>query len=219
MLLATSAAAPASAAVSGFPEPAVHATPLGDPANWVRPEDYPAAPLAADKEGVTGFALDIDSAGRVDQCSIWLSSGSQELDQTTCRVIMERALFSPAKDAQGQAMPGRYRSRIKWVIPKKPLPQAGMLRVAYVLQPDGSLTDCSWEAEGGFQENMTKAKVQPKACPNNQAFADVYTDEQGRPVARRVVNTTRIEVLPLEEASASPEKAVGQAKPVSGRER
>jgi hypothetical protein len=107
---------------------------------------------------------------------------------------------------------------VKWVIPKAAA--AGrVLRVAYVLQPDGSLTDCSWQAEGGFQENMIKSSVPPKACPNNQTFSDVYTDEQGKPVARRVVTTTRIEVLPLEDGSAAPEKPAAQGKPVTGRAR
>jgi hypothetical protein len=53
LLLAASAAAPEPAA-PGFPKPAVNATPLGDPAHWVTPDDYPQG-LAADKEGVVAF--------------------------------------------------------------------------------------------------------------------------------------------------------------------
>ncbi len=214
------AAAPAQAgqgpeAVPGFAPPAVAATPAGDPGTWVLPEDYPSAALQGSKEGMTGFVLDIDSAGRVDQCSVTQSSGASDLDEATCRLITQRALFKPAVDARGQAMPGRFRSRVKWVIPQVPPPQPGFLRTTYIVDADGKMRDCAWQAEGDFQTKMEK--VPQNTCPNNKGYADGYTDEQGASVERRVVITTRIEVLPLSGAEPSSTKPAGQGQPVTGR--
>jgi hypothetical protein len=62
-----------------------------------------------------------------------------------------KGLFSPAKDAQGQAA-GALSKPGEMGHSQEAAAAGRLLRVAYVLQPDGSLTDCSWQAEGGFQE-------------------------------------------------------------------
>jgi hypothetical protein len=201
----------------GIVVPATMPTPAGDPAGWVTPDDYPASALRNNAQGITSFVLDVSSVGRVAQCTVTQSSGSPDLDETTCRVISERAVFVPGHDSQGNPVVGRYASRVKWVVPRKPPQQAGMVRFSYILQPDGTPTDCVWKAEGSFQEAAIRA-VQGR-CPPDMSFDGGYTDEQGRPVARRVVATTRLEVLPVDTPEPQAANTADQAKPVTGRQR
>lgn len=105
--------APAPAAPSGEP-----ARPLGDPNGWIGLEDYPATAWDARQEGAVRVRLSVAPLGFVDGCTVLESSGSEALDSGTCRLLMARAFFTPARDAAGQAVPGQYIRRIRWQHPE-----------------------------------------------------------------------------------------------------
>jgi protein TonB len=46
------------------------------------------------------------------------SSGTPELDSTTCSLVQRRARFTPATDGEGQPTSGSYNGRVRWQIPK-----------------------------------------------------------------------------------------------------
>jgi TonB family protein len=83
-------------------------------ASLVSAADYPAAAKAAKHSGRVGFILDVGADGRVTKCSVFESSGSDILDQATCRILRERVLASPGRNAAGVAVPDTLRSRIVW---------------------------------------------------------------------------------------------------------
>jgi protein TonB len=64
-------------------------------------DDYPAAAQVRGEEGDVRARLDVDTRGRVSRCTIVQSSGSESLDDATCRILEERARFAPARDAGG----------------------------------------------------------------------------------------------------------------------
>jgi TonB family protein len=68
-------------------------------------DDYPAEAQARGEEGTVRARLDIDTRGRVSKCSIIQSSGHASLDQATCSILQRRALFTPARDVDGKAVP------------------------------------------------------------------------------------------------------------------
>ena len=109
-------------AVSGDP-PLAHgavvtgATVLGDPREWISPDDYPPAALRIGAAGVTRFRLDIDVNGQVTGCTVTQSSGNADLDVTTCTLLTRRARFTPAQDRQGHALAASYSSAVSWQIP------------------------------------------------------------------------------------------------------
>ena len=53
-------------------------------------------------EGAAGLAIRINSAGRVDSCSVEHSSGDPGIDAGLCPLIAARLVFDPARNAQGQ---------------------------------------------------------------------------------------------------------------------
>jgi protein TonB len=89
-----------------------------EPARWrkgrIRDSDYPAQ---AAREGMQGSLLTryaIGTDGRVTGCAVIASSGNAMLDQTTCRLVMERYRYYPARDAQGRTVPDSVTEDHTW---------------------------------------------------------------------------------------------------------
>ncbi|MCC2977423.1 energy transducer TonB [Sphingomonas sp. PL-96] len=67
----------------------------------IRDPDYPRAARRARIEGSVTVRFTVDVAGRARGCAVMQSSGSPELDATTCRLIEGRYRYAPARDASG----------------------------------------------------------------------------------------------------------------------
>ncbi|MGN6498020.1 MAG: energy transducer TonB [Tsuneonella sp.] len=94
------------------------AQPRGNPGAWANTNDYPSRSLREEKEGVTRFTVQVSADGRVSSCSVTGSSGTPELDSTTCSLITRRARFKPAMDGNGNPTTGTWSSAVRWEIPK-----------------------------------------------------------------------------------------------------
>ena len=112
---------PPPAAGSEIPPPLV---PGAEPAraranlaSYFSADDYPAAALRDGAQGRVAVSLEVGPDGRVTNCVVTQSSGSAALDSTTCRIIRSRARYTPARDAQGQAVPGNHEATITWQLP------------------------------------------------------------------------------------------------------
>jgi protein TonB len=99
------------------PDHSARATPRGDKNGWVTTIDYPPSAVRAGVEGRTGFRLDIGIDGKPTACTIVSSSGSDELDGTTCRLLMRRARFTTAKDEGGNPTVSTYANAVTWKLP------------------------------------------------------------------------------------------------------
>lgn len=93
------------------------AIPRGNPGSWATTNDYPSRALREERAGTTGFRVSVGADGRATDCQITSSSGHADLDEATCKNVMRRARFTPAKDGDGQPTTGTYSNRIRWVIP------------------------------------------------------------------------------------------------------
>lgn len=159
------------------------AAPTGSPGEWVTTNDYPLGALRAEAQGTTAFKLTIATNGRVSACTITVSSGSPELDETTCRLVTQRAVFSPALNRKGKAVEGSYSSRIRWVIPQSE-PQAvdpESRAMTFIVETDGSATSCI-ETLNGKQVELAPDK---SPCSMSEGFKP-FLDAKGQPVRKRV---------------------------------
>ena len=93
-------------------------------ASYISDRDYPHEAVKLGEQGTVGFRLDIDPDGRVAACTIIQSSGSAALDSASCRIMTERARFTPARDEEGKAVPDSHISRIRWIMPSDAYPQS-----------------------------------------------------------------------------------------------
>ena len=89
----------------------------GSYADYIRPDDYPQAALAARQAGTVGFRLTVGSNGRVVKCAITRSSQVPILDASTCRVLRSRLRFAPATDASGKLVTGTLDGQYRWILP------------------------------------------------------------------------------------------------------
>lgn len=171
----------------------VGAIPQGNPGEWVTTDDYPASALRNERTGTTAFRLTISPAGAVADCVVTESSGTPELDETTCAVIRERARFTPARDARGRAVQGVFSSRVRWMIPKDDGPKQPMEFVfSYLLGADGTVSDCRIEKRSGEVPSGVPP-IGPAACPPGIA-AQPAIGPDGKPVTRRIRETHSVEV-------------------------
>lgn len=87
-----------------------------NPGQWVRQDDFRRFNQSRFGNGTIRFTLQVDEAGRVDECIVNASSGSRDFDTTTCKALEKRARFEPATDASGNATNATYSSRVKFAI-------------------------------------------------------------------------------------------------------
>jgi TonB family protein len=92
--------------------------PVGSPGQWITNNDYPRAEMVQQIEGTVTFQLKVNSTGAVEKCVILHSSNAAALDQLSCKLMMQRAKFTPALDANDQPITSFYVNRIRWQIPR-----------------------------------------------------------------------------------------------------
>ncbi len=63
--------------------------------------DYPPEARRAGVEGKLTTRYDIDAKGRITRCYVTAPSGSDLLDAATCRLVITRYRFAPARDGAG----------------------------------------------------------------------------------------------------------------------
>ncbi len=182
----------AAAMVSSAP-PAIEPKPVptNNPGGWVTSNDYPARALQQERTGTSGFKLIVGTDGLVKQCTITSSSGSPDLDQTTCEAVTRRARFTPAKTKKGQAVEGIYLSRVRWEIPKEWTegPQAGQVTHSYKVDISGRVTDCKILSNTSGRRFFTP-------CDRAETYSP-YTDDTGTPIAVRIVSSQVVKVTPI----------------------
>lgn len=80
-------------------------------------EDYPAAAIRANQQGVVVFRYVVGVGGRVTSCEIIESSGSPLLDSTTCSLAQRRFRFYPAQDSDGNPTEETRTQSIRYFLP------------------------------------------------------------------------------------------------------
>lgn len=170
------------------------ARPANYPGEWVTTNDYPPDALRAAAEGVVGFRITVDSMGRPAGCMITASSGSALLDEATCELVIERARFFPASDAQGQPTEGSYSGRVRWVMPMDA--PAGLrshvLEMTYVVETDGSVSECRvLQNEGLPEEGARRFAAMCTTIPHKRK---PVLNDLGQPVRKRVTRLLKQDV-------------------------
>lgn len=165
--------------------------PITPPRSWIGKEDYPARAERNEEEGRTGVVLLVDKNGSVSDCEIISPSGSQDLDDATCPLLLQRARFRPAKNFRGQPTQGYYPTVVNWVIPDRVSLRPGTRISTYVVEIDGIVSDCRvLRQTGGFEENSEETDP---VCENGERVT-IYRDADNVPQRKRVRVTEKIEV-------------------------
>lgn len=175
----------------------------GSRIKWPDQRDYPPAAYVAKEEGTTAFQMDVDAQGAPSNCIVTQSSGSESLDNATCRRAMETR-FEPQLDKENNPVDGVYRSEMRWEI-REPDWQNAIVDVEATISADGSVTDCrvmrlEGEKPRGFDED--------RPCKGLNRRGLVYRDDQGQPVPKRLRLQVIVTVDDVEEASGAKDSSL-----------
>ena len=131
-------------------QPATRATLIS---GTISNDDYPPEARSAGEQGVVVLRFSIGTDGRVFDCNIVRSSGSDILDTTSCNLVIERFRYRPARDADGEAMVQTQTRSIRWQIdrgeqsgPVAAQPVTGVAILTATLAPDGTKLSCEVKA-------------------------------------------------------------------------
>jgi len=95
-------------------------------ARWIsgriRDSDYPDSAFRARAMGTVYLRFIVAPSGRVSDCRVTRSSGSRALDETTCRLIVQRFRYRPARDEYGRPIPEEVRGKHVWELGPEPPP-------------------------------------------------------------------------------------------------
>lgn len=80
----------------------------------IKDSDYPHEAYKAGASGTVYLRFIVGVNGRVTSCTVTRSSGNADLDNTTCRLIMERFRYRPTRDRNGKAIPDEVTGFHRW---------------------------------------------------------------------------------------------------------
>lgn len=94
-------------------------------------KNYPPRALAAGEQGAVFFVVSLDKDAHPTSCEVTHGSGHPLLDIETCQLIVQHAVFSSARDANGHVVKQTTEGVVNWTIPGReptpinPIPLAG----------------------------------------------------------------------------------------------
>ncbi|MFL6845101.1 MAG: energy transducer TonB [Allosphingosinicella sp.] len=86
----------------------------------IRSSDYPEGAYRAHVGGTVHLKFTVAPDGRVSDCAVTRSSGSRELDAVTCRLIVKRFRYRPARDAEGRPIAETVLGEHEWEVAPQP---------------------------------------------------------------------------------------------------
>lgn len=186
--------------------------PATNPGGWVTNDDYPVSAMREEREGMTGFKLTIGADGLPTGCDIVAPSGHADLDTATCQLIMQRARFTPGRNARGEAVGGTYSNRIRWQIPGKnadPVAVAGFdLDPAQESWPRSAIPDDAFKRIDPAAHYPAAARA---AREEGVVHMELNTDSAGQVVGCKV-NESSLSAT-LDEAACSLMRSEGKFLP------
>ena len=91
------------------------AQPVGSPAKWIGSADYPSASWTQGHNGLVRFRIDVDSTGQPKGCRVLYRTSPDEFADLSCKLLMQRARFTPALDVTGKPVKSYYINSIRWM--------------------------------------------------------------------------------------------------------
>lgn len=86
----------------------------------IRDRDYPRGAGDAGVGGMVSVIYTVEADGSATECRVTRSSGSRDLDLTTCRLIEQRFRFEPSRDRRGRPVRSRIVQDHYWEVEDLP---------------------------------------------------------------------------------------------------
>jgi TonB family protein len=138
------------------PPPALPPTPPRHIGGTITNDDYPASAILAGAEGEVRTMSRVGVNGRVESCSVEISSGNSALDLTSCSLIQRRFRYQPAT-RNGEPVPSIVRRRVLWHLPADEVIQYGAGQLVWTQRAvDGVVNECEFTPAGPAFSGMER---------------------------------------------------------------
>ncbi|MEO9463194.1 MAG: hypothetical protein ABJ242_10715 [Marinomonas sp.] len=176
---------------------------------FIKPADYPVAAWQSNEMGVVRYSVDVSAEGKPLGCTIIEDEELTRLpvlEPATCKLLIERAEFRPAKNKDKEDVAGTYEGRHNWRKREPELPQMSLI-YQYTHGADGVSSDCEFLKKENLpkrmREDIERDEARGKLCSGPASNRGIpYRDENGVPIAKRVTVTMNVVLEePAPEAS------------------
>jgi TonB family protein len=89
--------------------------PKTNPGGWLGFDAYPPDLVLTGKSGKVRIRLDVGTEGRPTKCFVQGATSDPAFEDVSCKALMRRARFEPARDASGQAVPYYWATAVSFV--------------------------------------------------------------------------------------------------------
>jgi hypothetical protein len=91
------------------------ASPLTSQVTWLKASDYPIEAWQSGASAVVNFRLMVDATGTPTDCALQASTAGEAFRELTCRLLLKRARFTPARDSAGKPIASYFISAVQWL--------------------------------------------------------------------------------------------------------
>lgn len=142
-------------------------------------QNYPPRALAAGEEGAVFFTVTLDKDAHPTSCQITHGSGHPLLDSETCALIIRRAVFKSARDADGHLINQTTEGVVNWTLPgHKPTP-INSTQAATTNLPEKQI--CKKELKPGYLSVYERTCMTASDWQQiRNAAKDSFADMQGK---------------------------------------
>lgn len=85
-----------------------------DVGNWINPRNYPKGMLNNGQSATVTFRIMVDANGAPTDCIIQEATSPREVGPETCKMLMQKAKFQPAKNRDGAPVPDFFVNQVSW---------------------------------------------------------------------------------------------------------
>ena len=142
-------------------------------------QNYPARALAAGEEGPVFFTVTLDKDAHPTNCQVTHGSGHPLLDAETCELIVQHAVFSSAKDANGRVTKQTTEGVVNWTLPgHTPAP---ISFAAAAVTPKAEPQVCKKTLRMGTLSSYERTCMTPTEwAKQSDQTKETYADMQGK---------------------------------------
>src|SRR5262249_18477002 len=141
--------------------------------------NYPPRALAAGEEGPVFFTVSLDKAGHPTSCQVTHGSGHPLLDEETCNLIVQHAVFNSARDANGHVVRETTEGVVNWTLPGHTPAPINFSDVANAAKPEKQI--CKKNLKMGTLSSYERICMTPTEwARQSDDMKQTYEDMQGK---------------------------------------
>lgn len=139
-------------------------------------QNYPPRALAAGEEGPVFFKVTLDKDAHPTTCEVTHGSGHPLLDEETCNLVVQHAVFNSARDANGRLTRETTEGVVNWTIPGHTPAAINMTPAAIASRPEKQVCRKTLRAGtlSSFERTcMTPSEWAKQSVEQKQPFEDM----------------------------------------------